>query len=166
MLCGSPRLPSLDLFLDENIQSLGPELESHPGAGRIIWVGHHSVPDLPLETKDIPLLQAVGHLGFLFVTRDRRMLSRPPERKQIYDACIRMVLITARGHHQLFLSLIVKYWKPLVEVDATAVGPCLHRLNQSGVHQADLPAYPTARRLPYPAPRVENDPVSRLGVYE
>lgn len=145
MLCGNPRLPSLDLFLDENIQSLGPRLQTHPEAGRIIWVGHPSVPDLPLETKDIPLLQAVGDLGILFVTRDRHMLSRPPERKQIYDACIRMVLITARGNHQLFLSLIVKYWKRLVEVDATAVGPCLYRLNRSGVHHSKMPPYPTEK---------------------
>lgn len=150
MLCGSPRLPSLDLFLDENIQSLGPALESHPGAGNIIWVGHPSVPQLPLKTKDIPLLHAVGDMGFLFVTHDRHMLSRPPERKQIYDNSIRMVLITARGNHQLFLSLMVKHWQRLAEVDATAIGPCLYRLNRAGIQSADLPPYPTASKFDEP----------------
>ena len=138
MLCDSRRLPSLDLFLDENIAPLGPRLASHPGAGMIRWVGHPSLPNLPLGTKDPALLQFVGQSGVLFLTHDRHMRSRPAERKKIHDASVRMVLITARGHHALWYDLIIAYWEDLVLIDATAGGPCLFRLNRSGVHQSQL----------------------------
>ena len=133
---------SLDLFLDENIAPLGQRLASHPGAGSVLWVGHPSLPDLPLGTNDIQLLQAVGEMGLLFLTHDRHMLTRPWERKQIYDAAVRLIVVTATGHHELWYELILRYWQRLSEIDAEASGPCLFRLNRSGVHESRLPRYP------------------------
>ena len=141
-LCGTPRLHSLSLFLDENIAPLGHRLASRPGAGLILWVGHPSLPDLPLGTNDIQLLQTVGEMGLLFVTRDRHMLTRPWERKQIYDAAVRLVVITATGHHDLWYELMLGHWQRLSEIDAEATGPCLFRLNRSGVHESQLRPYP------------------------
>ena len=91
-----------------------------------------------MGTKDPDLLQAVGQSGVLFVTHDRRMRTRPAERTKIHDAGVRMVLITARGHHQLWYELIVRHWEQLAQIDATATGPCLYRLNRSGVHESQL----------------------------
>ena len=133
---------SLDLFLDENIAPLGQRLASRPGAGSVLWVGHHSQPDLPLGTNDIQLLQAVGEMGLLFLTHDRHMLTRPWERKQIYDAAVRLILINARGHHEFWYELILRYWQRLSEIAAEASGPCLFRLNRSGVHESRLLRYP------------------------
>ncbi len=133
---------NLNLFLDENIAPLGERLTSHPGAGSILWVGHPELPDLPLGTKDVDLLQAVGRMGLLFVTHDRRMHTRPWERKQIYDASVRLVQITATGYHDDWYTLIIKYWQRLSEIDADASGPCVFRLNRAGVHTSRLPGYP------------------------
>ena len=135
-------MPSLDLFLDENIAPLGERLASHPDAGSILWVGHPDLPDLPLGTKDVDLLQAVGRSGLLFVTHDRRMLTRPWERKQIYDAAVRLVQITATGYHDDWYELIIKYWRRLAEIDSEASGPCAFRLNRAGVHASQLRRYP------------------------
>lgn len=81
-------------------------------------------------------------MGLLFVTRDRHMATRSWERRQIYDAAVRLVRITATGYHDLWYELIVRYWQRLAEIDAEALGPCLFRLNRSGVHESRLPRYP------------------------
>ena len=142
MLCDIPRLHSLNLFLDENVAPLGERLASHLDAGLVLWVGHPDLPDLPLGTNDIDLLQTVGQMGLLFVTHDRRMLTRPWERKQIYDAAVRLVLITATGHHDSWYDLMLKYWHRLSAIDTEASGPCVFRLNMAGVHVSRLPRYP------------------------
>lgn len=135
-------MPSLNLFLDENVAPLGERLALHPDAGLILWVGHPDLPDLPLGTNDVDLLRAVGRMGLLFVTRDRHMRTRRWERKQIYDAAVRVVLITANGYHDLWYELVLKHWQRLSRIDAEASGPCMFRLNRSGVHESKLPGYP------------------------
>ena len=105
-------------------------------------MGHPDLPDLPLGTNDIELLEAVGRMDLLFVTRDRHMRTRPSERRQIYDAAVRLILITATGYHDDWYDLIVKYWQRLSEVDADSSGPCVFRLNSAGVHASQLPRYP------------------------
>ena len=135
-------MPSLNLFLDENVAPLGERLASHPDAGLILWVGHPDLPDLPLSTKGTDLLRALGQMDLLFVTHDRRMQTRSWERKQIYDSAVRLVLITATGYHDLWYELIVRHWQRLTQIEAEAAGPCLFRLNRSGVHESRLSPYP------------------------
>ncbi|MCY3787138.1 MAG: hypothetical protein OXG47_10520 [bacterium] len=135
---------SLSLFLDENIAPLGQRLAAHPGAGLILWVGHPNLPSLPLGTNDSNLLKAVGETGRLFVTRDRHILTRPWERKQIYDAAVRLILITATGNHASWYELILRYWQRLSEIDADTSGLCIFQLNRSGVHESRLRRYPIA----------------------
>ena len=85
-------------------------------------------------------------MGLLLVTHDRHMSTRPWERKQIYDAAVRLVLITATGYHDFWYELIVEYWHRLSEIDAKASGPCMFRLNKSGVHESRLPRYTASHR--------------------
>ncbi|WP_156876653.1 hypothetical protein [Microbacterium luticocti] len=65
-------------FTDENALGLG-KLLRRSGRDDIVYPGHEDLPEVPLGARDVEWMQVAGARGFIVLTRDRRIRTRPAE---------------------------------------------------------------------------------------
>lgn len=82
-------------FTDENALGLG-KLLRRSGRKDVVYPGHDELPEVPLGTTDIEWMPLVGNRGFIVVTRDRRIRTRPAELIAYREFGIRSVWIGAK----------------------------------------------------------------------
>ena len=134
------------IFADENILPVGRRLAKLPEAGTVLYPGHEDIPELPLGAKDTEIFQEIGadRRNLLFITRDKKIRTRPIERAKLHEASVRAVILTGRGDMTPngIYDLILKHWDEIAAVDASRSGPCMFSLTTRGL-----------RELPFDAPR-------------
>ncbi len=132
------------LFADENILPVGRRLAKLPEAGTVLFAGHQDIPELPPGAKDTDIFDVIGANGrdLLFITRDKKIRTRPVERKKLRDAGVRAVILTGRSNmtQDRIYNLILKHWNQLADVDATRSGPCIFSLTSKGLRELSLPS--------------------------
>ncbi len=129
------------LFIDENLIGVGRQLARLQAAGTVLWVGHPEVPHLPLGTRDEDIFSAIGSggLNLFFVTRDRKIRTRPAERKRFFESRVRALIVTGANRTQSqTYELILKHWDEVVEIEASTEGPCAFAINSRGVRELRL----------------------------
>lgn len=131
------------LFADENILPVGRRLAELPEAGIVLYAGHQDIPELPLGAKDTDIFEVIGANGrdLLFITRDKKIRTRPVERRKLRDAGVRAVILTGRSNMtpDSIYKLILKYWNQIADVDAARIGPCIFALTSKGLRELSLP---------------------------
>ncbi|TQJ31329.1 hypothetical protein [Microbacterium sp. SLBN-146] len=65
-------------FTDENALGLG-KLLRRKGRDDVVYPGHESLPEVPLGTLDLDWMNVIGVRGYIVLTRDRRIRTRPAE---------------------------------------------------------------------------------------
>lgn len=131
------------LFADENILPVGRRLAGLAAAGTVLYVGHQDIPELPPGAKDTDIFDVIGATGrdLLFITRDKKIRTRPVERRKLREAGVRAVILTGTSNmtQDEIYNLILKHWNRLAEVDAARVGPCIFSLTSKGLRELSLP---------------------------
>ena len=77
-------------------------------------MGHPAVPNLPVGTKDTDIFDAVGASGMdiLFITRDKKIRTRPAELARLHAAGVKVIIDTSRNNDpNLLYHRLVKNWE-------------------------------------------------------
>lgn len=82
-------------FADENALGLA-KLLIRQGRDDIVHPGHPGVPGIPLGTLDLDWMPQVGAAGFIVITRDRRIRTRPAEIEAYWAHGIRSIWIGSK----------------------------------------------------------------------
>lgn len=118
-------------FFDEN--SIGIAQALHHVRGDVTWPGG---PDSPVSagTPDQDWLPVVGQHGLVVLTRDKKIRSRPLERKALLDHGVRACFQTAGGQLTLFeqLRLWLRWWDDVEALVEHEPGPWLAGVNRAG----------------------------------
>lgn len=118
-----PRGAALVYFTDENTLGLG-RLLRRLGRHDVVYPGHEELPEIPRGAEDLDWLPLVGARGYVVVSRDRRIRSRPAELRAYHENGVRSVWIGAKqdlGPHQQ-LDLFLQHEARLVR-EITKLGP-------------------------------------------
>lgn len=110
----------------------------------IVHPGHPRLPDLPTGVPDPKWMRAVAAAGWVAVTRDRRIRSRPGEQTILLQAGLRVVWFGGKKDQrpieqaQLFLRFLpeIEDW-----VDKSGSGPSGVSLTVSGLRRVRLPRW-------------------------
>lgn len=60
------------------------------------YPGHEAVPEIPLGTLDLDWMPLVGERGWIVLTRDRRIRTRPVELRTYRECGVRSVWLGAK----------------------------------------------------------------------
>lgn len=122
-------------FADENSLGMG-KLLRRSGRADVLYPGHEALPEVPLGTLDLDWMPVIGLRGFVVVTRDRRIRTRPAELQAYHEHGIRSVWIGAkrdlgpREQMELFLEHEDRLRREIVK---RGPGPWALALNPSGL---------------------------------
>jgi hypothetical protein len=122
-------------FTDENALGLGKLLQ-RKGRDDVLCPGHDSLPEIPLGTLDVDWMRVVGVRGYIVVTRDRRIRTRPAELLAYRENGIRSVWIGAKRDlgPQAQMDLFERHEERLRrEIIKLGAGPWALALSASGV---------------------------------
>ena len=126
---------------------MGRRLAELPQLGTVLYPGHEDIPELPLGSKDTEILEEIGagRRNLLFITRDKKIRTRPVERAKLRDAGVRAVFLTGRSNmtQDDIYRLIIKFWDELAELDSRT-GPCSFALTTRGLREISDTAGATA----------------------
>ena len=114
-----------------------------PQAGTVLYPGHADIPELPLGATDTEIFDAIGASGrdLLFLTRDKKIRTRPVERRKLREAGVRAIVLTGRSNmtQDDSYDLIARYWGKIADVEASRSGPCIFSLTGKGLRELSLP---------------------------
>jgi len=121
-------------FADENTLGLAKVLR-RSGRKDFLSPGHPDLPEVPLGALDLEWMPIVGARGFVVVTRDRRIRTRPAELAAYREHGIRSVWIGAkrdmRPDEQA--ALFLRHEERIVrEIIKRGAGPWALSLNVTG----------------------------------
>lgn len=128
-------------FADENTLGMAKIL-IRQGRGDIVHPGHPSLPDIPLGTFDLEWMPRVGAAGYIVVSRDRRIRTRPAELEAYMAHGIRSIWIGAKQdlRPQDQADLFLRHEERLRrEIIKRGSGPWALALNVSGPRPIRLP---------------------------
>ena len=112
-----------------------------PQAGIVLYPGHEAIPELPLGSKDIQIFEEIGasRRDLLFITRDRKIRTRPIERDKLRDAGVRAVILTGWSNmtQDDIYRIIMRFWDKLAALDSRS-GPCVFSLTTKGLREMPL----------------------------
>lgn len=100
-------------------------------------------PDCPINSpgaKDAEWLPVAGRHGWLVLMRDKRVRSRPGERRALLKSNVRAFVLTTAGNYSRWrtLDLLVRRWTDIEEVAATGEPPYIYAVTQQGLRQIAL----------------------------
>ncbi|QWC84577.1 hypothetical protein KLP28_13520 [Nocardioidaceae bacterium] len=128
-------------FTDENTLGLGKLMRSL-GREDVLYPGHDRLPEVPRGSPDLDWMTVIGERELIVLTRDRRIRSRPAERRAYWQHGIRSVWIGAKqdlGPADQ-LQLFLRHEKRLKrEITKRGPGPWSLSLGPSGVRPLRLP---------------------------
>lgn len=131
------------LFADENILPVGRKLAGLAEAGTVLYVGHRDIPELSPGAKDTEIFEVIGANGrdLLFITRDKKIRTRPVERRKLHEAGVRALILTGRANMAPddIYDLIITHWDAIADMDASRAGPYTFSLTSKGLRELSIP---------------------------
>lgn len=127
-------------FTDENALGLG-KLLRRSGRDDILYPGHDDLPEVPLGAPDLEWMRFVGEKGFIVLTRDRRIRTRPAELITYRESGVRSVWIGAKqdlspqDQVQLFLRHEDRLRREIIKLGP---GPWSLALTVAGIRPLNL----------------------------
>ena len=122
--------------MDENALGLGKLLDQN--REDVVHPGHPLVTELPLGVLDVEWMPRVARAGWIVITRDRRIRTRPAERKIFEEQGLRSVWIAGRKDLRPAeqLELILRHCKRMeYEAIKRGQGPWALALTSTGLRQ-------------------------------
>lgn len=127
-------------FTDENTLGLGKLLE-RSGREDVVYPGHEDLPEIPRGTDDPDWLPIVGTRGFIVLSRERRIRSRPAELRAYHEYGVRSVWIGAKrdlGPHQQMELFLRHEERSRREILKRGPGPWAVAMSPAGVRPLRL----------------------------
>jgi len=127
-------------FADENSLGLGKLLRAS-GREDVLYPGHDAIPEVPRAALDTEWMAHVGRKGYIVLTRDRRILTRPIEAATFWEHGVRAVLVGAKQDltPQAQVELFLKHEPRLLrEITKRGPGPWALAMNPSGLRPMNL----------------------------
>lgn len=87
------------------------------------------------ETKDVIWLPIAGANSWVVIMRDKRIRTRPGERRQLMDHGVRAFVMTGAGNYSKWqtIELLVRRWEEIEAVVGRNAGPFIFSITQGGV---------------------------------
>jgi PIN like domain len=126
-------------FVDENSLALGRMLAKQHDD--VVYPGHPALLEVPLETPDVEWLDVVGRLDLAVITRDKKIRSRPVERRVLAGAGVRGFVLTGSGDMNTaeMMALVERHWAAMEgELVARPDGPWLVAVTAAGLRPLRL----------------------------
>lgn len=76
-------------FADENAMGLAKLLIRDHGREDVVYPGHDGLPQIPRGRSDLEWMPIVGKNGWIVLTRDRRIRTRPAEQLAYWEHDLR-----------------------------------------------------------------------------
>lgn len=127
-------------FTDENTLGLG-KLLRRSGRDDVLYPGHEDLPEVPLGTPDLDWMPVVAARGFIVLTRDKHIRTRPVELRVYLEHGVRSVWLGAkrdlgpRDQVALFLKHETRLRKEIIK---RGTGPWALAMGPSGVRPLRL----------------------------
>jgi hypothetical protein len=128
-------------FVDENSLSLGVVLAR--SRADVVYPGHPLLPDVPRRTKDEGWLPVIGRRDLVLITRDKKIRTRPIERRRLVAAGVRGFVLTGAGDMSTagMVDLVLKRWPAIEQFESDhPAGPWLASVTAHGVRQLQIGA--------------------------
>lgn len=141
---------ALVYFTDENTLGLG-KLLRRAGRDDVLYPGHEKLPEVRRGAADLDWLPIVGARGFIVLSRERRIRSRPAELRAYHEYGVRSVWIGAKQDlgPQQQLEIFLRYEARLRrEIIKLGPGPWAVAMSPSGVRPLHLRPNPGAAVRP------------------
>lgn len=134
-------------YFDEDVLKLAHTIArlrydcTYPGDPGV-EIHKHARPPCPIAkgTKDPIWLPQVTEWGWLIISRDHKIRSRPRELQAVRDSGARMVALSGpdAGNTWTQLELLMRSWREIERLQAEEPGPFIHLASRSGVRPIDL----------------------------
>ena len=127
--------PSARYFADENLLGMG-KLLRRAGREDVLYPGHEALPEIPRGTADLDWMPIIGARGFVVLSRDRRIRTRPVELRTYWEHGLRSVWLGAKQdmsppeHVELFLQHEARLVR---EITKRGSGPWALAMSPSGI---------------------------------
>lgn len=135
------RADPIRYLADENAIGLAKVLIREHGRTDVRHVGQAELPEIPRGTPDLQWLAWAGQRGWIVLTRDRRIRTRPAELRAFREHGVRVVWIGGKRDHSArdLAALFLKHEQRLQRVATKlGTGPWVVNLTPSGVRQLRL----------------------------
>lgn len=101
----------------------------------VLYPGLAGCPIDDPATRDVAWLPVAGEHGWVVLMRDKRIRTRPGERRRLAECGVRAFAMTGAGNYSrwLTLELLVRRWREIEAVAAAEPGPFIYSVTQSGV---------------------------------
>lgn len=131
-------------YVDEDTIFLGRALAAV--RDDVVYPGHQRCK-IAAGAKDGQWVPLVGAEGWLLISRDRKILTRPVQRISLIDNGVRAVFLTKAGHLSRWdqMRLVVQHWER-IEALAEEEGPFAYSLTSRGVSAEPLKDPRSTRR--------------------
>jgi len=85
------------------------------------------------DTKDVDWLPVAGTNAWVVIMRDKRIRTRPGERRQLIDHGVRAFVMTGGDSKWQTLELLVRRWPDIHKATDSHVAPFIFSVTQGGV---------------------------------
>jgi len=104
----------------------------------VLYPGALGCPVMSTLVPDEEWLRIAGEQDWVVVTKDRKIRSRPGERKALVDARVRCFCATAAGNYTQWelLKLFVAQWDNMEQIALHVPGPYIYAVTRTGVRFA------------------------------
>ena len=131
-------------FTDENLLGLGKLLQ-RSGRDDVVYPGHENLPEVPRGADDLAWLPIVGDRGFIVLSRERRIRTRPAELRAYHEHGVRSVWVGAKpdlGPYEQLEIFLHHEQRLQREIIKRGPGPWAVALTRTGVKPIHVPPNP------------------------
>lgn len=128
-------------FADENAIGLAKILIRNHDRSDVIHPGHPLIDEIPRGTPDLSWMPIVGARGWIVLTRDRRIRTRPAEQLAYWEHGLRSVWIGGKQDHtsRELAEIFLQHEERLRRLTITlGGGPWALTMSSSGVRPLRL----------------------------
>jgi hypothetical protein len=128
-------------FADENAMGLAKLLIRDHDRDDVVHPGHPRLPEIPRGTADLEWMPVVGRNGWIVLTRDRRIRTRPAEQLAYWEHGLRSVWIGGRHDHtsgelaEMFIRHEARLRRLMIKLGA---GPWALTMSSTGIRELPL----------------------------
>jgi len=126
-------------FFDESALGIGQVVAA--ARSDSIYPGHPRSPIHPgdLDPTWVPI---VARNRWVVVMRDRKLRSRPAEKRALIEHPLRALILTSAGQLEVWdqLRILLRLWDPIEKLIEREPGPWWYTITRNGLRQGAYPA--------------------------
>lgn len=125
------------VLFDENMIGVARLCQARSVFPNVLYPGHPDIPEVVPSTRDVDIFDVIGVNGrdLIFITRDKRIRTRPSEAEKLADAGVRAFVVAVRESltKDELCQLVQKHSNTIVELDSTTTPPFIYTIHKHKV---------------------------------